>query len=228
VRTRTARTRARDRADDPGRHDDAAVHDGGRGGALLTRDADGMPFRNGTTVVGGAGADPVLADRSGGAAPGRVVQYGHGLLGRQGRGESGLPGAMANANGWVILASDWTGMKSEDVAPIVEHLDGDPTNFPAIPERSMQGFTEFIAAMRLMTGKLRNDPALTFKSPNGRVLGDRPGEAQLLRQLAGRDPRRGVPGAQPRHRARGARRRRHAVRAAAAALGRLRAISSGC
>jgi hypothetical protein len=126
-----------------------------------------MPFRNGTTTVEVMLRVPCSLIDQDEPRSGRVVQYGHGLLGGKGEAEAGYLSAMANDNGWVILASDWTGMKSEDVVPIISILTGDATNFPAIPERSMQGFTEFIAAMRMATGSLRNDPALTFKSPNG-------------------------------------------------------------
>ena len=136
-------------------------------GTLLTRDANGMPERNGTTVVEVLLRIPCSLIDQEEPRSGRVVQYGHGLLGGKGEAESGYLSALANKNGYVILASDWTGMKSEDVVPIVGILTSDATNFPAIPERSMQGFTEFIAAMRMTTGKLRNDPALTFKSPMG-------------------------------------------------------------
>lgn len=138
-----------------------------KAGTLLTRDEQGMPFRNGTTVVEVLLRIPCSLIDQDEPRSGRVVQYGHGLLGGKGEAESGYLSALANTNGYVILASDWTGMKSEDVVPIISILTGDATNFPAIPERSMQGFTEFIAAMRLTTGKLRNDPALTFKSMNG-------------------------------------------------------------
>ncbi len=138
-----------------------------KSGSLLTRDADGMPTRNGTTEVEVLLRIPCsLIDQEVPRA-GRVVQYGHGLLGDRGEAEGGYLSRMANEYGWVILASDWTGMKGEDVIPIIQILSENPTNFPAVPERSMQGFTEFIAAMRLTTGKLRNDPMLTFTSKEG-------------------------------------------------------------
>ncbi len=137
-------------------------------GTLLTRDPDtGMPFRNGTTEVEVLLRIPCSLLGQDEPRAGRVVQYGHGLLGGKGEAQGGYLSKMANDNGWVILASDWTGMKSEDVVPIISILTGDATNFPAIPERSMQGFTEFIAAMRLTTGKLRNDPALMSTGAGG-------------------------------------------------------------
>lgn len=136
-------------------------------GTLLTRDENGMPFRNGETEVEVLVRIPCSLIDQDEPRSGRVVQYGHGLLGGKGEANNGYLSRMANENGWVILASDWTGMKSEDVIPIVAILTSDATNFPAIPERSMQGFTEFIAAMRMATGKLRNDENLTFTGAGG-------------------------------------------------------------
>ncbi len=136
-------------------------------GTLLTRDADGTPFRNGTTEVEVLLRIPCSLIDQDEPRSGRVVQYGHGLLGGKGEANAGYLSAMANENGWVILASDWTGMKSEDVVPIIQILTMDATGFPAIPERSMQGFTEFIAAMRMATGKLRSDPLVMFKGAGG-------------------------------------------------------------
>jgi hypothetical protein len=136
-------------------------------GTLLTRGPDGMPFRNGTTEVEVLLRIPCSLIDQDVPRSGRVLQYGHGLLGGKGEAEGGYLSKMANDNGWVVLASDWTGMKSADVVAIVQIVAGDATKFPAIPERSMQGFTEFIAAMRMTTGKLRNDPALTFTGKGG-------------------------------------------------------------
>ncbi len=136
-------------------------------GTLLTRDPDGMPFRNGTTEVEVLLRIPCSLIDQDVPRSGRVLQYGHGLLGGKGEANGGYLSAMANANGWVVLASDWTGMKSEDVIAIVPIVTGNTTNFPAIPERSMQGFTEFIAAMRMVTGKLRTEPELNFTGMGG-------------------------------------------------------------
>lgn len=129
-------------------------------GTLLTRDADGMPVRNGEKEVEVMLRIPCSLIDQPTPRSGRVVQYGHGLLGGHGEAEGGYLSRMADENGWVILASDWTGMKAEDTLGIVQILTENPTNFPAVPERTMQGFTEFIAAMRLATGALVEDKAL--------------------------------------------------------------------
>jgi len=131
-------------------------------GTLLTRGRDGLPFRNGEKEVEVLVRIPCSLIDQPTATSGRIVQYGHGLLGGKGEAESGYLGRMANDNQWVIVASDWTGMKSEDTIGVVAVLTENPTDFPAIPERSMQGFTEFLAAMRLATGALVDDPMLQF------------------------------------------------------------------
>ncbi|MDC0675558.1 hypothetical protein [Nannocystis radixulma] len=131
-------------------------------GTLLTRGPDGLPFRNGEKEVEVLIRIPCSLIDQPTATSGRVLQYGHGLLGGKGEAESGYLGRMANDNKWIIVASDWTGMKSEDTIGVVAVLTENPTDFPAIPERSMQGFTEFIAAMRLATGALVDEPTLQF------------------------------------------------------------------
>ena len=135
-------------------------------GALLTRGPDGMPMRNGTTEVGVEVRVPCSLMYPKEPIAGRLVQYGHGLLGDKGEVESGYLGAMANKYGWVLFAVDWTGMKSEDTVAIIEALTTNPTNFVTIPERSMQGFTEFMAAMRLMSGKFVDDESINFLADN--------------------------------------------------------------
>jgi hypothetical protein len=133
-------------------------------GAILTRDADGMPMRVGETEVEVVVRIPCSLIDQPEPVAGRLVQYGHGLLGGKGEVQSGYLGAMADKYGWVLFAVDWTGMKSEDTIAIIDALTTNPTNFVTIPERSMQGFTEFMAAMRLMSGKFVEDEAVTFLS----------------------------------------------------------------
>lgn len=135
-------------------------------GAILTRGPDGMPMRNGTTTVGVEVRIPCSLIDEKEPVSGRLVQYGHGLLGDKGEVESGYLGAMANKYQWVLFAVDWTGMKAQDTVAIVEVMTTNPTNFVTIPERSMQGFTEFMAAMRLMSGKFVDDEAVQFLADN--------------------------------------------------------------
>lgn len=131
-------------------------------GAILTRGPDGMPMRNGTTEVDIEVRVPCSLIDQPTPTSGRLIQYGHGLLGDRGEVESGYLSDLANKNGWVLFASDWTGMKSDDTVSIIAALTNDPTGFVTVPERSLQGFTEFIAAMRLMSGAFVDDPAAMF------------------------------------------------------------------
>ena len=127
---------------------------------MLTRDDDGMPYPNGETTVEVMLRIPcsLIEDPK----PGRILQYGHGLLGGYGEAKGGYLSKMADDNGWVILASNWTGMKSEDTLPIVTMLLEDMSRFPIIPERSMQGFVEFMAALQMARGDLANDEVVKF------------------------------------------------------------------
>ena len=129
-------------------------------GTLLTRDADGMPYQNGETTVEVMLRIPCSLIKA--PKPGRIVQYGHGLLGGYGEAKGGYLSKMADDNGWVILASDWTGMKGEDTLAIATMLLEDVSRFSIIPERSMQGFVELMAALQMARGDLAKDPALTF------------------------------------------------------------------
>jgi hypothetical protein len=127
---------------------------------FLTRDAEGMPYRIGETTVETMLRIPCSLITA--KKPGRIVQYGHGLLGGYGEAKGGYLSKMADENGWVILASNWTGMKSEDTLAIASMLIEDVSRFSIIPERSMQGFVELMAALQMARGDLAKDDAVTF------------------------------------------------------------------
>ncbi len=132
-------------------------------GAILTRDENGMPYINGTTTVPFTVIIPNILVNE--ARPGPVVQYGHGLLGDQGEVHGGYLAEMADRYGYVLFAVDWTGMKTGDVDAITLTLVQDLGRLAIIPERTHQGFAEFLYAMRLVTGPLVNDPALQVTDP---------------------------------------------------------------
>ncbi|MDG1480356.1 MAG: hypothetical protein P8R54_12235, partial [Myxococcota bacterium] len=132
-------------------------------GALLTRGDDGMPYHNGSTTVPFTVIIPNSVMDSG--EPGAILQYGHGLLGSQGEVGSGYLAELADTYGYVLLAVDWTGMKSDDFDAIVLMIVQDISRFGIIPERSQQGFVEFLAAMRLLSGPLAQDDALMTTHP---------------------------------------------------------------
>ena len=129
-----------------------------KSGTVLTRDADGMPYQNGETTVPFTVIVPDSVVAAGVPAP--IIQYGHGLLGDQGEVETGWISDFSNQYGYIFFAVDWTGMKEQDVGAVTLMLVEAPDRFAIIPERSQQGFTEFVAAMQLMTTELVDDPAL--------------------------------------------------------------------
>ena len=136
-----------------------------KAGSFLTRGDDGMPYQNGETSVPFTVVVPnSLVDE---ARPGAVVQYGHGLLGDQGEVHGGYLAEMADRYGWVVVAVDWTGMKDDDVSAITLMLVNNLDQFAMIPERSHQGFVEFLYAMELLTGPLAQDPAMMVEDPDG-------------------------------------------------------------
>ncbi len=137
-------------------------------GSVLTRGDDGMPFHNGTTTVPFTVIVPeVLVNEK---RPGPVLQYGHGLLGGQSEVHAGYLSDLANDNGYVIVAVDWTGMKSSDVDDITLMIVGEIERFAMIPERSHQGFAEFVAAMQLVTGELAQSEYLTVEGDDGSTV----------------------------------------------------------
>lgn len=141
---------------------------------VLTRDAEGMPYANGETTVPFTVIVPrTLVDDP---RPAPVVQYGHGLLGGQGEVEGGYLAEVSDRYGWILIAVDWTGMKAVDTLAISGIIAGGNASSPAdqpagldrfavVPERSMQGFVEALAAMRLITGPLAADAALMATDP---------------------------------------------------------------
>lgn len=137
-------------------------------GTLLTRDADGMPYANGETTVPFTIIVPQTAIDDPRPLP--LLQYGHGLLGSQGEAHADYLGEFAHTYGYIIFAVDWTGMKKDDVSDItlmlVTHID----QFSILPERSHQGFVEFLCAMRMMTGDMAEDPLLQAPDPSDETV----------------------------------------------------------
>ncbi len=134
-------------------------------GAVLTRGDDGMPYANGTTSVPFTIRVPRTAVTD--PRPLKLLQYGHGLLGRQGEVGNGYLGEIADRNGYVLFAVDWTGMKSDDSDGIPLMIVNEIDKFHMIPERSHQGFVEFTLAAAMMQGAMASDPALSFAGEGG-------------------------------------------------------------
>jgi hypothetical protein len=127
-------------------------------GSNLTRDADGMPYYNGDQDVEFTVRIPCSLINE--PRAGRLVQYGHGLLGSQTEVYTGWLSEAANRYGWVLFATDWTGMKGDDVATIMDEIGTGMSNFATVPDRLHQGVIEFLMAAEAMTGDAAEDPYL--------------------------------------------------------------------
>jgi pimeloyl-ACP methyl ester carboxylesterase len=95
-----------------------------------------------------------------------LIQYGHGLLGSQGEVGNSYLSEFANTYGYILFAVDWTGMKEEDRGPISLMIVEAIHHFSILPERSLQGFVEFLAAMEMMKGSMAMENALHAPDPD--------------------------------------------------------------
>jgi hypothetical protein len=124
----------------------------------LRLDADGRPMRSGTgefpfVVVVPRSATPT--------SPATPVHVGHGLLGSRLEATSGVLRAWANANGHVLVATDWIGMASDDVGPITLMLSqGRIEDFGMLPDRLCQGVVNALLLMRMVRGRFAEDDSV--------------------------------------------------------------------
>ncbi|MEQ1504031.1 MAG: hypothetical protein ABMB14_17445 [Myxococcota bacterium] len=129
--------------------------------AKLVYGDDGLPVYSGDTSVEFLVRIPCSLAVDPGTG-GRVVQYGHGLFGDVDEARSGYLGELIDANRWVLIAQNWTGMSSADAPYITLMLTLDLSDFDMIPDRTTQGFVEWVVGLRLARGALADDPALAF------------------------------------------------------------------
>lgn len=137
-------------------------------GARLVLDrALGLPLRAGTASVPFTALVPcTLLDPPG--RPGRVIVYGHGLLGA---GDTELATApdlrqLADRYGFVLVAADWQGMSRADLPVIVGFLP-DLSGFPVLPERLHQGILNQLVLLRLARSASGLAGAPAFRGPGG-------------------------------------------------------------
>jgi pimeloyl-ACP methyl ester carboxylesterase len=98
------------------------------------------------------------------AAP--ILQYGHGLLGSMSEAKTGHLSQLANDGGYVVVATDWKGMSEKDRGAITLMVAQDSSNFAFVPERSVQGFVEFMAVLHVAMKGLVEDELLVFEGTN--------------------------------------------------------------
>jgi len=133
-------------------------------GSMLTRDADNMPFINGETTARFTAIVPNSVVEAGVPAP--IVQYGHGLLGGQDEVQSGYLSEIADREGYILFAMDWTGMKVTDTGAISLMLVEDLGRFALLPERTHQGFAEFHVGLQAFKTSLVSDAAFRTTDPD--------------------------------------------------------------
>jgi hypothetical protein len=98
-----------------------------------------------------------------------LLQYGHGLLGDLGEARTGWLSEMANDFGYVIFAMTWTGMSTPDAGAITLMLATDISEFGLLPERSQQGFVEWVYGLRMMTTSFALDPNILYPTDEGEI-----------------------------------------------------------
>ncbi|NUP78352.1 MAG: hypothetical protein HOV96_12495 [Nonomuraea sp.] len=121
---------------------------GGPPGSSLNLGPDGLPVRlpgNEQAAAFRCEIPRVAFDR-----PARPALYGHGLLGRQSEVGASNVKTMAQEHGFLFCATKWIGMADEDI-PNVISVFSDISRFGTVPDRSRQGFLNFMFLGRAMT-----------------------------------------------------------------------------
>jgi len=120
----------------------------GLSGSWLNTDANGIPRRLPLNVQLASFVCNIPRTATA-ATPARPALYGHGLLGSPTEIDSGrLKQYMAEAN-TMFCATPWIGMAQEDIPNVLVSL-ADLSQLPSIPDRSQQGFLNFLYLGRAM------------------------------------------------------------------------------
>ncbi|NOY24659.1 MAG: hypothetical protein GXP62_02195, partial [Oligoflexia bacterium] len=135
---------------------------------LLTRDADGMPYANGTAVADFLVRIPCSVAQD--PQPSFILEYGHGFFGHFDEAYTGWLSNFANDNQMVIVATDWKGMSTEDVGQLTLTVLNDPSRIASLPERSVQGMVEQNALLMLARTAFAQDDALAFDDGTGSLV----------------------------------------------------------
>jgi hypothetical protein len=103
--------------------------------------------------------------------PARASLYGHGLLGSRNEVNGSSTQTMALNHNILYCATDWAGFSSDDLLTVAGIL-GDLSNFPKLPDRTQQGFIDFLYLGRAMihTDGFSSDEA--FQDAEGDPLFD--------------------------------------------------------
>ncbi|MGE0324316.1 MAG: hypothetical protein AB7K71_18990 [Polyangiaceae bacterium] len=132
-------------------------------GGVMQLDANGLPQETGKASYPFVLIVPKSATVDN---PATVMWYGHGLLGERYEAESFAD--LANLHNYAIVATDWSGMASDDVDNIVGIITGgDIGQFRSVPDRLQQGFLNALLATRMAGNRFSQDPLVM---QNGKSL----------------------------------------------------------
>ncbi len=116
---------------------------------LIVRDSSGAPVQNGWVDVPFTLDIPVTLAESvaAGGSAGRLVDYGHGLLGSRSEATSGWMRDTLETTGMAVVAIDWWGMAMQDLGRLASALQ-EFSKFPSITERLAQGLVNHVVLHR--------------------------------------------------------------------------------
>jgi hypothetical protein len=130
-------------------------------GSKFVRDDAGLPVYQGDTTVPFMARIPCSLAADPGTG-GRVIQYGHGLLGDYSEARGDYLAQLADRNRWVLFAQNWTGMSEADAPYVTLMLATDVSGFEMVPDRTVQGLSEWAVGLRLARGALVDDPSFAI------------------------------------------------------------------
>jgi len=130
-------------------------------GARVVRGEDGLPAFQGWAEAPFTLTIPRVLTEDG-ASPGRLLGYGHGLMGSaREEGGGNYVKRVAQEFGYVVAATDWQGMSQRDIVVVGIALSNVST-FPKVGDRLMQGVINNLVMIRSFKGACRDLPELQF------------------------------------------------------------------
>ncbi len=127
------------------------------GPGLLVRGTDGNPEYQGEMEVAFMATVPPSLLQPG-AAPARVVQFGHGFFMTRDEMLHGYMQAQADEQGLVLFGANWDGMSTHDIGGAAAAL-ADLSEFPTITERVQQSIVNNLVLTRTFVGQCLADEA---------------------------------------------------------------------
>jgi len=126
-------------------------------GSRFVRDADGLPsFQGWATLPFVVNVPKSLAEHG----DGRLIQFGHGLMGSAEHEMSGSFGSQfPDDYGFIMVGTDWQGMSRDDLTNVAQSL-ADVSQFPTVAERLIQGMAGEWTLTRSFRGGCRELPEL--------------------------------------------------------------------